>query len=250
MKPVCSLLVVLLILTGCNAQLPRADASGAARQTGVAVQRISKTNAETEFRFYNEPEEDIQPVFSVSSLPDEVAGLITGSSWTQESPVSLEELSYVTVTYINFDGEACTGHLIVHRSLGQELADIFQELYEAKFPIQGIGLVDVYGADDLQSMEANNTYAFCSRLILGTQRYSKHSYGIAIDINPVQNPYLSGGQVLPEEGQAYLDRENVRPGMITSGDACYNAFVSRGWIWGGHWASPDYQHFEKVLSQA
>lgn len=153
----------------------------------------------------------------------------------------------VTVGYWNFDGVERQGQLIVAKELSGEVIDIFKELYEAEFPIGGIRLIEEFDAEDLRSMEANNTYAFCTRSIAGTRRYSLHSYGVAIDINPVKNPYLVGGKVYPASGYDYLDRQNIRPGMIIPGNACYNAFTSRGWSWGGHWASPDYQHFEKPL---
>jgi hypothetical protein len=95
-------------------------------------------------------------------------------------------------------------------------------------------------------MAENNTSAFNFRRITNSTTISKHGYGVAIDINPIQNPYIRGETILPPAGEEYLDRSNIRMGMITKGDICYQAFISRGWKWGGDWSTPkDYQHFEK-----
>lgn len=112
-------------------------------------------------------------------------------------------------------------------------------------------MIDDYNADDDKSMKANNTSAFCYREIAGTDVLSNHSFGRAIDVNPLQNPQVtSKGKISPEEGRPYVDRSVNRKGMIQKGDDCYNAFVSRGWTWGGDWNSTkDYQHFEKVVNK-
>lgn len=194
-------------------------------------------------------DEEAIPVFKYSSLSNEVIEKIVGVSWKENAPVKLEDLSYITVTYWGFDGKEHIGEMIVHEKLAHEVTDIFKELYEGKFPIEKIKLIDEYDAKDELSMADNNTSAFCSREVTGQKGvFSNHSYGIAIDINPIQNPYIKGEIVLPEEGNSYLDRSNVRKGMIIKGDVCYNAFKSRGWTWGGEWKSlKDYQHFEKKI---
>jgi hypothetical protein len=108
--------------------------------------------------------------------------------------------------------------------------------------------VDVFGGSDDASMEANNTSAFNCRRTTGGTAWSQHSYGRAIDINPVQNPYVSGGTVLPEAGRAFLDRGNSRPGMIAPGDVVVRGFAAEGWGWGGTWTDPlDYQHFSSSV---
>ena len=136
--------------------------------------------------------------------------------------------------------------MIVAEEIGQEVLDIFKEIYESRFPIYSIKLIDYFDAIDYYSLAANNSSAFNFRYIAGTTRLSRHAFGMAIDINPIQNPYIRHGNILPEAGNEYLDRENIRPGMIIPGDVVYNAFVSRGWTWGGHWTDPiDYHHFEK-----
>lgn len=179
-------------------------------------------------------------------LPEDIIRLITGRSYKENTLLAYSELAYLTIRYINFSGEDCVGHMITAAGIAEEVSDIFEELYEKKYPIFQIRLIDFYNADDNLSMEDNNTSAFNFRYITNSTRISMHGYGVAIDINPVQNPYVINNTVLPASGRRYLDRTNVRQGMIVRGDACYQAFIRRGWTWGGNWNSPrDYQHFEK-----
>jgi len=186
------------------------------------------------------------PVFTCEPLPEDVINLISGKSFKENTPFDYSELSYLTMSYVNFYGEHCIGNMIVAADLGEEVLEIFQELYENRFPIYKMQLIDFYNADDYLSMEDNNTSAFNFRYITNSTTISKHGYGVAIDINPVQNPYVRGSTILPPTGAEYLIRAEVHPGMIIKGDVCYQAFVSRGWTWGGDWNSlKDYQHFEK-----
>jgi hypothetical protein len=135
--------------------------------------------------------------------------------------------------------------MIVAAEIGEEVLDIFREIYESRFPVYSIRLIDYFDANDVLSMAANNSSAFNFRYIADTNKLSRHAFGMAIDINPVQNPYVRGKAVLPASGSDYLDRTNIRPGMIIHGDVVYNAFVSRGWEWGGNWQLlKDYHHFE------
>ena len=120
----------------------------------------------------------------------------------------------------------------------------FRLLFDEKFPIEKMRLVDEYEADDDRSMADNNTSAFNCRAITGGSSWSAHSYGTAIDLNPVQNPYLRNSTVLPPAGAAFRDRTDVRPGMAVEGSAPVRAFDALDWGWGGRWSSPkDYQHF-------
>ncbi len=194
-------------------------------------------------------DDEAMPVFKYSTLSDEIIDKIVGVSWKENSPVNLGELSYINVTYWGFDGNEHIGEMIVHKNLALEITEIFKELYDGKFFIEKIRLIDEYNANDELSMADNNTSAFCSREVTGKKGvFSNHSYGIAIDINPIQNPYVKGDTVLPKEGEPYLDRSSIRKGMIIKGDVCYTAFKDRGWIWGGEWNSlKDYQHFEKNI---
>jgi hypothetical protein len=160
--------------------------------------------------------------------------------------VRVEDLRLLTVSHWGFDGAVQTGELVVHRDQAANMLRAMERLFALKFPIQRMELVDVYGADDDQSMAANNTSAFnCREVERSPGVWSQHSYGRAVDINPVQNPYLPGsGAADPPAGAAYTDRSDARPGMILSGGGVVQAFASIGWEWGGDWSgSKDYQHF-------
>ncbi|TCL45304.1 M15 family metallopeptidase [Harryflintia acetispora] len=192
----------------------------------------------------------VEAVFQSEPIPQAVRQKMIGVSWVENEHVGLDDLSLCTLTYHGFDGDTHTGQMVVNAAVADDVTAIFKELYEAEYPIEKICLIDDYGASDEASMADNNSSAFCYRVIDGTQYISNHALGLAVDINPLQNPYVRGDNVQPEAGRDYLDRDNVRPGMIVPGDACYNAFLSRGWTWGGEWTSPsptDYQHFEKAL---
>lgn len=150
----------------------------------------------------------------------------------------------------DFEGNVKQGELIVNAALADEVMDIFYQLYLEKYPLTSVLLVDEFGgsADDIASMTANNTSAFNYRLISGTQRISFHSNGIAIDINPMLNPYVVGDIISPENGLPYADRSIDFPGKIDYNDLCYQLFIERGWTWGGDWKiQKDYQHFQKKL---
>lgn len=185
-------------------------------------------------------------------IPEPVAALMKGRSWKEECPVPLSDLRYISVSHWDYDGYVRIGHMVVHAKLADELIEIFEELFYNRFPIERMELVDLYDADDMRSMSANNSSCFCFRANTTTPGiYSNHSYGIAIDINPLVNPYVKGEKVLPEGGRAYLDRSLAYIGGITNSpdNACYKAFTSRSYEWGGLWPDrQDYQHFSKQIS--
>jgi len=186
------------------------------------------------------------PIFTAEPLPEHIIAQITGSSFHPEAPFDYSYLSYVTITHVDFDGVSRLGHIIVAASIAEEVLDIFREIYDYGFPIARVRLIDYYGADDYYSMADNNSVGFNFRVIAGTTRLSRHAWGMAIDINPIQNPFIRDDIIWPVSGSRYLDRTDIRPGMITPGDVVYRAFTSRGWTWGGHWRVPiDYHHFER-----
>ena len=183
-------------------------------------------------------------VGSVSRLDAETRQLMTGVSWRPGCPVPLWKLRQVRVTYVGFDGSAHRGRLVVHRSWADEILEVFRHLYGNGFRFRRVRLVDRYGADDRASMRHDNTSAFNCRYIRGTSTWSQHAYGRAIDVNPVENPYVDGSYVVPRSGRRFLDRSNVRPGMVVRRDIVVRAFRRAGWAWGGTWTSAkDYQHF-------
>lgn len=160
----------------------------------------------------------------------------------------MEDLRLITVGFWGFDGREHRGELVVHRDQAAAVLKVMQTLLEARFPIERMQLVDAYGADDDRSTAANNTSAFnCREVENAPGVWSQHSYGRAIDINPVQNPYLPrSGPIDPPAGAEFTNRNDVRPGMIVAGDEVVEAFASIGWEWGGNWTgSKDYQHFSE-----
>jgi len=135
--------------------------------------------------------------------------------------------------------------MIVAKRVATDVLQVFRQLYQARFPIEQMVRIEAYGGNDDASMAANNTVAFNCRQITDGSALSEHAYGTAIDINPKQNPYVKGSTVLPSTGQDYLDRSQVRPGMVEQG-SIKAAFESIGWKWGGDWESlKDYQHFSQ-----
>lgn len=210
---------------------------------------IEKNTADEEASEEKDLSENVIDSFTSEPLSQEVINRISGISWKQGAPVGFDDLSYVKVMYWGFDEKEHIGELIVHKKVAEEITEIFKELYEAKFPIEKMRLIDEYDANDDLSMADNNTSSFCYREVAGKKgTLSKHSYGIAIDINPIQNPFVKGDRISPIEGKEFADRENVRKGMIIKDDICYKAFKERGWIWGGEWNTlKDYQHFQKQI---
>ncbi len=175
------------------------------------------------------------------------ANRMTGVSWRRGCPVGLRDLRLLTLSHWGFDGRSRTGRLIVHRDVAPEFVQVFRDLYAARFPIRRMVPVDAYGGSDFRSIEADNTSAFNCRYVEGTTRWSNHAYGRAIDVNPIENPYVSGGSTSHAASRPYLDRARRRPGMAYEGGALVRAFDRIGWGWGGRWTSvKDYQHFSET----
>jgi len=169
-----------------------------------------------------------------------------GASWHPGCPVGPAQLRVVRVPYWGFDGERHTGELVVNAAVAGRVASVFDRLYRARFPVRRITPIAAYGGSDDRSMAADNTSAFNCRYAVasGPKRWSVHAYGDAVDVNPIENPYLEGGKVLPPAGRRYADRSRARPGMAVPGGTLVAAFAGAGWQWGGRWSgTPDYQHF-------
>ena len=167
-------------------------------------------------------------------------------SWHSGCPVAPSALRRVRLTHWGFDGQVHTGALVVNERAVRDIVVVFRRLYRARFPIRRLRPIDAYRGSDERSLAADNTSAFNCRYVIGPgpRRWSTHAYGLAIDVNPVENPYVEGGRVHPPAGRAYLNRSNVRPGMAVRGGLLVRAFEGVGWQWGGRWAgTPDYQHF-------
>jgi hypothetical protein len=165
-------------------------------------------------------------------------------SWRSGCPVGPSDLRLVRVPYYGFDGVTRRGELVVRASAANAIGRTFVRLHQQRFSIRSLKRVDVYGGSDDRSMAADNTSAFNCRKVERSSSWSQHSYGLAVDINPRENPYVRGGEVDPPEGRAYTDRSPVRRGMIGAGGPVVRAFADIGWEWGGYWrSSKDYQHF-------
>jgi hypothetical protein len=165
------------------------------------------------------------------------------ASWRAGCPVPLADLRYLTVSYRGFDGAVHDGELVVNADAVDALTQVFGALFAAGYPIRSMRLVDDLGADDDASMAADNTSAFNCRSIAGTRTWSQHAYGRAIDVNPVENPYVTRSEVFPPAGADFAARPEL-PGVLHDGDPAVAAFAAAGWLWGGAWPTPtDYQHF-------
>jgi hypothetical protein len=186
-------------------------------------------------------------IATIKPLPDGIRRWMNGVSWRPGCPVPLRNLRLINLRYWGFDRRAHIGKLVVHADVAKRIAGTFGRLYQVSFPIRRMRLVDYYGADDRTSMEHDNTSAFNCRWRAGQPGvWSQHAYGRAIDVNPVENPYVWSGGVSPWNGAPYVDRSRRRRGMIFHGDAVWWAFRNRSWEWGGDWTSvKDYQHFSR-----
>ena len=167
------------------------------------------------------------------------------SSWRAGCPVAPADLRKLELSFWGFDNQAHTGALVVHAAEADKVIEVFKRLFERRFPIRRMEPIDVFGGSDDASIAADNTSGFNCRnaVASGPPTWSAHAFGRAIDVNPVENPYILDGEVLPPAGAPYVDRSNVRPGMAVRGGELVAAFAAAGWSWGGVWANPDYQHF-------
>jgi hypothetical protein len=181
--------------------------------------------------------------WSIGSVPPQVAAR---SSWTADCPVTLDELAYVTVSHYGFDGRFHTGELVVNLSVAEGLVEVFRQLHEARFPLEQVRVIRKEEIDAPPTGDWNDTTSFVCRPAVGSQNWSQHAYGLAVDVNPFHNPYLKGDLVLPELASIYTNRDDIRDGMIVPGDVVVSAFAEMGWPWGGNWRSlKDWMHFSQ-----
>lgn len=209
----------------------------------VGTESDRKSDTET-------PEASYADDFYISEIPDDIFAKMQGKSYKEDCTVPREDLRYVHVLHMGFDGEAKDGELVVNKAIADDVLAIFEELYKADYPIEKVRLVDEYDADDEASMSDNNSSAFNFRFISHTTRISKHGLGMAVDINTRYNPYVKtvDGKlsIEPANGADYVDRSKDFPHKIDHEDLCYKLFKEHGFTWGGDWIhSKDYQHFER-----
>ena len=173
--------------------------------------------------------------------------VLKGGSWHKGCPVALNKLSYLQLKYWDFKGKERVGELIVNSAISNRVCKVFGSLYNSGYPIRQMRLVSDFKANDDASMRADNTSAFNCRLMTGSKtKWSNHSYGLAIDLNPFENPYISkSGKVSPKEAVKFSKRVHTNKAVLLKDDLAVKAFLNEGFIWGGDWHSvKDYQHFE------
>lgn len=224
--------VVLLAAGACAGGAPRAADPAPASTQSTFVDATSSTAAPARFQ-------------STSSEIDAAIAARMIASWRPGCPVALSRLRLLTVTHWGLDGSVRQGELVVAAQHADAIRAVLGRLFEARFPIAQMRLVDEFGGDDDRSMAANNTSAFNCRRATGSRSWSEHAYGRAVDVNPVQNPFVTaGGDVLPPAGRRFVDRTSGAPGLITGDGPVVAAFAAVDWKWGGVWSSGrDYQHF-------
>lgn len=181
---------------------------------------------------------------SIAPLTAKERAAMTPSVWRKGCPVGLASLRVVSVSHWDFNGRVRTGRLVVHRDVAADVAEAMRRLYAARFPIRWMVPIERFGGSDFRSIEADNTSAFNCRYVDGTRRWSNHAYGRAIDINPIENPYVSAsGRTSHPASVPYVRRTPHRLGMLFAGGAGIRAFDAIGWGWGGRWSgAKDFQH--------
>ena len=193
----------------------------------------------------------IDNCFGFEEINDVVFARMKGKSFKDDSRISRNELRYVRTLHIDCQGKIHLGEMVCHQSIAKELVEIFRQLYQAKYPIERMVLIDEYGADDETSMRANNSSCFNYRYVKGSGKLSKHAQGLAVDINTLYNPYVkkkANGKVIiqPSTATKYVNRSAKYPYKIVKDDLLYRLFTQHGFSWGGSWHTmKDYQHFEK-----
>ncbi len=210
------------------------------------------TSATTVIDVTERSKKEIKTMFYVKKIDDETFAAMQGKSYPEDCPVDRSDLRRVRILYYGFDKKTHIGELIANKACAGDICEIFRKLYFKKYQIRRVEPIDAYDGDDELSMEADNTSCFNYRVIEGTSTISKHAYGMAVDINPRENPYVAykkGKMVVsPSNGRKYADRTKSFKHKITKFDLCYRLFHKKGFTWGGDWNSvKDYQHFEMDL---
>ena len=185
-------------------------------------------------------------LFVSQPVPEAIKARMQGQSMPENATIVYDELRYLTVFHYDYRGYIRKGELVCNKAIAHDLLCIFRALFSRAYPINSIRLVDNFDASDEASMQANNTSCFNYRMVARTKILSKHAFGMAIDINPLENPYVKGSFVQPSTAIDFGDRNKDFPHKIDETDFCKEVFESFGFQWGGHWRSAkDYQHFEK-----
>ncbi len=231
--------------------------TGSIFETALPAKETSATQALTLWKAGTRVSEQavkafgLDKCFSVNRIDDATYKRIHGKSFPDNCRIQRADLRYLRLLHRTLDGHIQLGELICNRCIANDLVAIFRQLYDANYPIERMVLIDNYGAEDEPSMTANNTTCFCYRTVAGSKKLSAHSMGLAVDINPLYNPYIKTRngktKIQPKAGRPYTDRTRSYPYKITRSDLCFRLFRQHGFTWGGDWRSlKDYQHFEKA----
>lgn len=224
-RAVAFLFLTLVLFAGCQG-----------RRTAQVAETVLGTDSVSIF----------SPMFEALPIPPEIEARMRGVSYPEGAEIKMDDLRYLKLSYVDFEGLSQVGELVCNKVIAGDLLAIFRELYEARYPIRSIRLIDDFNGDDEASMAADNTSCFNYRRKTGMRELSKHALGLAVDINPLENPYVRPSRVRPAGAAAFADRTKDFPHKIDRNDLCYRLFRAHGFSWGGTWRSvQDYQHFEK-----
>ena len=185
-------------------------------------------------------------VFISEPVPQKIQERMKGVSLPGDAKIAVADLRYLTLPYHDFEGQVQQGEMVCNVKIAKDLIAVFRELFEKQYQFCSIRLIDDFGGSDEASMLANNTSCFNYRTKSGSSALSSHALGLAVDVNPMQNPFVKRGKVYPETATDFVDRNLDFAHKIDTQDACYKSFKAHGFRWGGLWRSAkDYQHFEK-----
>ena len=232
MKTLCAAVVMVLAVTAASA----ADLDSWRAGTVVSAQEVTRYG--------------VDRCFAIEQISDAVFARMR-YSYMPNPHIARADLRYLRLLHRDAHDRIVLGEMVCHRSIAADLVAIFRQLYDAHYPIARMVLVDEYRADDETSMRANNTSCFCYRTVAGSRKVSAHAMGMAVDINPLYNPYVkrrANGRLFiqPANAEPYTHRERRFDYKIERGDLCHRLFLQHGFSWGGAWRSlKDYQHFEK-----
>ena len=235
-------LILALILAGCSAtptpspspSIPPAEPASSPTSSAPASSVPSTAVAEP------------LPGWGVSRVDAELRDLLTGRNWHPGCPVALHDLRLVTVRYVGFDGETHAGPLVLHERVADDVLWVFRRLFRHGFAIERVALARKWRPVRRRDWfdTSNVSASFNCRPVTNGTTFSQHSYGWALDINPLQNPYVNEDGVLRRAARRYVDRSQDLPGMIHPDDIVVRSFARIGWEWGGDWTSlKDYMHF-------
>ncbi len=236
-----------------DAPAPSPSASVSAKPSPAPEKGLAATAAEKQacdiLVVSGYTQEEILQCFTSAEISDAIFARMQGKTFKKNCTTKRADLRYIRLLHCGFDGQTRIGELVVNKKIAKDILYIFKKLYLADYPIEKMRLADDYNADDDASMADNNTSSFNFRVVEGTKTLSNHAYGLAIDINPLYNPYvlIKNGKkkIEPPDAKKYADRKRDCPYYIKKGDLLWKLFHARGFTWGGGWRSPDYQHFSK-----